>query len=247
MKPLLAAVCACLLLSACGGGATKKGSSDLIEDESPGDLYVNMAAAYYQRGQMDEALDRALQGIAQDKRNPRAHYVLGIIYQRLGKTKEARQYFAEALRIEPNNPDFLNAHGSILCLERKYAEALAEFEKALADPLYRAPEVARLNAADCARRANRRAESERYMREALSANPNFAPALLAMAKLSFERGAYLDARNYMARYSRVGQATPEALLLASRIEARLGNKKDAQALAEALRARFPDAPEVMQL
>jgi len=247
MKYLLAALVACVLLSACGGGAAKKSSTDITANESPGDLYVNMAAAYYQRGQMNEALDRALQGMAQDKRNPRAHYVLGIIYQRLGKTKEARQYFAEAVRIEPNNPDFLNAHGSMLCLERKYAEALAQFEKALADPLYRSPEVARMNAADCARRSNRRAESERYLREALSTNPNFAPALLAMAKLSFERGAYPDARHYMARYSRVGQTTPEALLLASRIEAQLGNKKGAKALAEALQARFPDAPELMQL
>ena len=244
MKQPLAALCCCLLLSACGG-ATKR--SNTTADESPGDLYANMAAAYYQRGQMEEALDRALQGVAEDKKNPRVHYMLGIIYQRLGKTKEAQQQFAEAVRIEPANPDFLNAQGTILCVERKYGEAIAQFEKALANPLYQTPEVARMNAADCARRANRRAESERYMREALSANPNYAPALFAMAKLSFDRGAFPDARSYMARYSRVGQVTPGALLLASRIEARLGNKKTATDLANSLRTRFPDAPEVMQL
>jgi type IV pilus assembly protein PilF len=136
MKQLTAAFFGCLLLTACAGGAAKKSGANGTADESPADLYVNMAAAYYQRGQMDAALERALQGLAEDRRNPRVHYVLGIIYQRLGKTDEARQRFAEAVRIEPKNPDFLNAHGSMLCLERKYSEAIAQFELALQDPLY---------------------------------------------------------------------------------------------------------------
>jgi type IV pilus assembly protein PilF len=206
-----------------------------------------MASAYYQRGQMDAALDRGLRAVREDKGNPRAHYVLGIVYQKLGKTEQAKRAFAEAVRLDPQNPDFLNAQGSMLCLERQYREAVERFRKAAENPLYATPEVALTNAADCSRRANLTTQSERFLREALSANPSFAPALLAMAKLQYGRGAYADARGYMTRYSRVGPITPEALLLASQIESRLGNTKDARAIADALRARFPDAPEVMQL
>ncbi|MGB5832315.1 MAG: type IV pilus biogenesis/stability protein PilW [Thiohalocapsa sp.] len=248
MKRAIAAFLSSLVLVACGGGgAATKSRPGTMADESPADLYVNMAAAYYQRGQMDAALDRGQQAISEDKNSPRAHYVLGIVYQRLGNTQQAQQHFGEAVKLEPDNPDFLNAHGSMLCLDRKYAEAITQFQRALKNPLYKTPEVALMNAADCAKRAARGGESERFMREALSANANYAPALLAMAKLSFDRGAYQEARNYMGRYSRVGQVRPEALLLASRIETRLGNPKNAKALADSLRARFPDAPEVMQL
>lgn len=236
----------CLLLAGCGG-IGKKDAPGMIADESPADLYVNMAAAYYQRGQMDAALDRALRAVAEDKRNPRAHYVLGIVYQRLGKSKEAQQSFAQAVRLDPDNPDFLNASGSMLCMQQKYTEAVSQFEKALKNPLYKTPEVALMNASDCSRRANRSADAERYLREALTANPEYAPALMAMAKLSHQRGAYTEARDYLGRYSRVGQATPEALLLAYQIEAALGNKAGAKTLAASLRARFPDSPLLMQL
>lgn len=250
MKRPLALACnaalGCLLLTGCGGLA-KKDTAGMIADESPADLYVNMAAAYYQRGQMDAALDRGLRAVAEDNKNPRAHYVLGIVYQRLGKTAEAQQSFAEAVRLEPDNPDFLNASGSMLCIQKSYAEAVSQFEKALKNPLYKTPEVALMNAADCSRRANRAADAERFLRESLTANPEYAPALMAMAKLSHQRGAYTQARDYLGRYSRVGQVTPEALLLAYQIEAALGNKAGAKTLAASLRARFPDSPLLMQL
>jgi len=247
MSRLAALACCTLLLGGCAGGAKKSAPVAGSADESPADLYVNMAAAYYQRGQMDAALERGLHAIAEDKKSPRAHYVLGIIYQHLGETREAQQHLAEAVRLDPTNPDILNARGSFLCLERKYSEAIAQFEEALENPLYESPEVALMNAADCARRAGRGAESERYLRKALTANASFAPALLAMAKLSYARGDAQDAQGYLTRYSRVGQVTPEVLLLATRIETRLGNRETAKALAASLRARFPDSPEVMEL
>jgi Tfp pilus assembly protein PilF len=51
----------------------------------------------------------------------------------------------------------------------------------------------------------------------------------------------------MLRYGQVGQPTPDALLLASRIEGKLGNKATAKDLADALRKRYPDAPQIMDL
>jgi type IV pilus assembly protein PilF len=206
-----------------------------------------MAAAYYQRGQFDAALGRGLRALEEDRRNADAHYVLAIIYRRLGKQSEAERHFGEALRLEPNNPEFLNARGTVLCAERHYKEAIELFEKAVANALYQTPEVALMNASDCSRRAGRVTDAERYLREALSRNADYPPALLAMAQLTYERSDYKAARGYMGRYGRVGRATPVAILLAYRIERKLGNKDTAQALAEALRARYPDAPQVMEL
>jgi type IV pilus assembly protein PilF len=244
---IFVSVAAWLALSGCAGTGAKSSVEGMTLEESPGDLYVNMASAYYQRDQMDAALDRALRAVAEDKKNPRAHYVLAIVYKRLGKTQEAEKHFSEAAKLDPTNPDLLNAKGTILCVRRDYDGALKEFQRALDNPLYKTPEVALMNAADCSRRANKPTEAERFLREALTANPQYAPALMAMAKRSYEIGSYQDARGYMGRYSRVGQPTAEALLLASQIEQRLGNKAGAKALAESLRQRYPDAPQLMQL
>jgi type IV pilus assembly protein PilF len=104
-----------------------------------------------------------------------------------------------------------------------------------------------MNAADCARRNNRDSQAETYLRRALTRSPNYPPALFAMAERTFARGDYKEARGYLARYSRVGPTTPAALLLAARIERKLGNTTEAKSLEAALRQRFPDAPEIMQL
>jgi type IV pilus assembly protein PilF len=238
-------LCLALLLGACAGSGPK---GDKPKDtERPGDIYVGMAAAYLQRGQLETALERGLLAVKEDKKNPQAHYVLSLIYRQLGQTDEAEEHMGEAVRLDPDNPDFLNARGTILCLQRQYVEAIRQFDAAVAQPLYRTPEVALWNAADCSRRAGRLQQAEDYLRRALSRNPRFPPALLAMAKQQYAAGAYREANDYMTRYSRVGGASPEVLLLAVRIQRRLGNREQAEGLAAVLRKRFPDAPEIMQL
>ena len=239
--------CGCLLLTGCGGGKNSKLAAADAAADSPANLYIGLATAYYERGQMPAALENAERAVQADNKNANAHYMLAVIHQRLGQTKEAEQEFAAALRIAPDNPDILNAHGSMLCLAGKYREAAAQFEKALKNPLYQTPEVALMNAAKCAERAKQGTEAERHLRNALTANPNFAPALYSMAELSFRRGAYQESYDYMVRYFRVGQVTPESLLLGSRVLSGLGRPKDAKEMADALRKRFPDAPQVMQL
>jgi type IV pilus assembly protein PilF len=239
--------CGYLLLTGCGGGKNSKLAAADASADSPANLYIGLATAYYERGQMPAALENAERAVQADNKSANAHYMLAVIHQRLGQTKEAEQEFAAALRIAPDNPDILNAHGSVLCLAGKYREASAQFEKALKNPLYQTPEVALMNAAKCAERAKQGTEAERHLRNALTANPNFAPALYSMAELSFRRGAYQDSYDYMVRYFRVGQVTPESLLLGSRVLAGLGRSKDAKAMADTLRKRFPDAPQVMQL
>jgi type IV pilus assembly protein PilF len=233
-----------LALAGCSGFEER---SDVPEGESPADLYVDLAAEYVQRGQLETALGRAKQAVAADRKSARAHYILAIVYERLGDRQEAQREFAEAVKRAPNNPDYRNAWGAVLCADGQYDAGLREIQSALADPLYQGPEVALMNAADCSRRAGRRADVERYLRQALERNPNFAPALLELSKLAYQRGDFQGARSLMTRYSRTGEVTPEALMLAARIERQLGNAKLARTLENALRKRYPNSPEVIEL
>ncbi|EIC20084.1 type IV pilus biogenesis/stability protein PilW [Thiorhodovibrio frisius] len=216
--------------------------------ESPADLYVNMASAYLQRGQIDAALTRAKQAVREDRGSARARYMLAIVYQRIGEHADAEKQFQKAVEIDAKNPDYRNAWGVILCKQARYREADEQFQKALDNPLYANPEVALANAADCARRAGDTVKAERYWRQALEKNPRFGPALLNMAGQNLANGDAQGARGYMARYVAAGNAaTPQALLLAVRIERALGNTAAAKKLETSLRQRFPDATEIMEL
>ncbi len=234
-----------LTLSGCGHALGQR--THMPEGESPADLYVDLATEYVQRRQWEIALERAQQAVATDRRSARAHYILAIVYEQLDQREEAQRAFATAVRRAPRNPDYRNAWGAVLCAEGRHDEGLGEIAAALADPLYKGQDVALMNAADCSRMAGRDADVKRYLQQALARNPNFSPALLELAKLQYRQGDYQSARSLMARYSHTGVATPDALLLAARIERQLGNAPLARTLERTLRQRFPHSPEVIEL
>lgn len=219
----------------------------LDEQNSPGDLYVAMAAEYYRLGQMDAALRRAEQAIAEDQKNPRAYYVIAIIYQQLGETARAEENFKQALELSPKNSDVMNAYGTYFCAQRHYPEAQAQFAKAIENPLYATPWVALTNAGTCAASAGNLAQAETHYARALTANSEFGPALFKSAELELRRGNPKGAKNYLDRYFQRNAPLAVALLLAIRTERKLGNAKAASTYEQVLRKSFPDAPELREL
>ena len=67
-------------------------------------------------------------------------------------------------------------------------------------------------------------------------------ALGAMAKLQFNNGAYLEARAFSQRSLAAGANTREALLLASQIEDKLGDKAAAARYVQSMQALQQQAP-----
>jgi type IV pilus assembly protein PilF len=218
-----------------------------IRRQSPADIYVAMAAEYYKRGQLEIALQRAKQAIDTDPNNGRAHYMLALLYQQLGETQLAQQNYAEAARLEPKNPDIRNAWGAFYCSQKNEAEAQRQFQEALANPLYATPEVALTNAGSCARAAGNTADAEGYLRSALTKNPRFGPALVELADLEYQQGQYKAAQGLLDRYFQVAPPAPRPLLLAVRVERKLGAPKRAATYAQLLRAKFPESREVLTL
>lgn len=239
----------CLAFAGCGHQATKETNNSLGLDaeNSPGDLYVAMAAEYYRLGQLESALRRAEQAIGEDPKNPRAHYMIAVIYQQIGQVQRADESFKRALELSPNNSDIRNAYGTFHCSQKRYAEADAEFAKALENPLYSTPWVAMTNAGTCAASAGNRAKAETEYRRALNANPRFGPALVKMAELEDRRGNAKGAKEYLDRFFQSNAPTPYALALGIRTERKLGNKTSAATYEQVLRRNFPDAPEILEL
>ncbi|PKL94987.1 MAG: type IV pilus biogenesis/stability protein PilW, partial [Gammaproteobacteria bacterium HGW-Gammaproteobacteria-8] len=117
----------------------------------------------------------------------------------------------------------------------------------LEDPFYQAPEVILANAGSCARRWGEIDRAERYLREALGYDPDFGEALFSMAELSHEQQRLLPARGFLQRLESLGPLSPEALLLAVRIERSLGNETVAREYADQLLRRYPGSAEAESL
>jgi type IV pilus assembly protein PilF len=247
--PLLTAGAALALLVGCASTSDLSGSGDgpLGAEDSPADLYVAMAQEYFRLGQMDAALQRAEHGVKVDGRNAKARYMLAFLYQRLGETARAETQFREAVALDPKNPDIRNALGTFYCGQRRFDEADAEFRRALDNPLYATPEVALLNAAVCARQAGDATKAADDLSRAVAANPRFGPAIYEQARLRYDQGDFKAAKGHLDRYFEVAPVAPQALLLAVRVERRLGNRKRAETYAQTLRRQFPDSSEVLQL
>jgi len=229
------------LLSACAAQRQEqRRDARLVE------IHTQLGAGYMQRNQLDIANQELGQALAIDPDNAQANNVMALLQARLKENKKADEYFRRALAAQPDNSDVHNNYGAFLCEQGRLDAAERHFKKALTDPLYRTPELANLNAGRCLMKKPAPAAAAQYFKAALAINPKFAPALLEMAKISFDSGQNLSARGYMQRYFEVAQDSPESLWLAIRIERVLRNKDLQGKYGLRLTAKYPDSPEAKE-
>lgn len=230
------------------GDSTQESTGEMGEvkqGSSAADIYVRLAGEYLKEGNPQAALTNAKKAVEKDPHSSNAHMILAVVYENLGETGLAEKHFKRSLRKDSKNSYALNAYGSMLCGDGKYAEAMQYFDRAVENPLYETPWVALTNAGICARSDGDLVLAETYLRRALEMNGRFNPALLQMARVSFENQRYLQTRAYLERYE--GRPTAESLWLGVKSERQLGDFDQARSYELLLRDRFPDSRQVQNL
>ena len=211
------------------------------------DTNIQLSAGYLQRGQLNFAKEKLVKALEIDSGNVQANNMMALLQWRLGDNKQAERHFRKAVTGKPGDPEAFNNYGVFLCRLGRIDMAEQWFKKALADPLYRTPAQAAINAGVCLMQKPAPTAAEDYFRRALKIDPKLPVALYQMAKISYDSGHTLAARGFIQRYFEAAEDTPESLLLATRIEQALRNKNEAASYALRLRDKFPDAPETKQL
>ena len=246
MKSIVIALSAVTLLAACASTAEREAED--AKRQRLVDTNVQLAAGYLQRGQLEFAKEKLEKALAIDADSANANSTMALLQWRLKDYAAAETHFQRAVRVEKGNGEAHNNYGVFLCERGRVEDAIARFKKAVGDPLYSTPAVANQNAGLCLMKTGAAAAAEPYFREALRINPQSAPALEQMARISSESGKPLAARGFMQRYFQSGgQDTPETLWLAVRIERALGHKNEEASYALRLRAKFPESPEAKRL
>jgi len=252
----------CLAGCAGGGGAggnlerpleaqpQAEGGAVITEMSSPRNrarAHTDLAAAYYEMGNMSVALDEAHIALAADANYAPAYNVLGLVHMDLKEDAQAQANFERALGISPNDPDANHNYGWFLCQTGRESESMHYFMAAVRNPLYASPQKSYTLAGMCALRSKDEAHAVDYFERALRLEPNYLGAVLPLAQLRYRHGQLQAARTLVSQYNRQVEGTAESLWLALRIERRLGDKAAESALAGQLRRRFSGSPEYQSL
>lgn len=243
---LAAAALACALLAGCAVPAQRAAEPDAAQRRAQARLAL--ASAYFEQGQAATALEEVEQALAADARFAPAWGLRGLAQASLGDAAAARASFEHALRLAPADADTRHNFGWFLCQQQRWDESQAQFERALAQPGYRATARTLLALGVCQARAGRWEAAQGSLERAAELEPADAAAALALAEVLLRRGAPERAQGQLQRVSFVpARADAAALWLAARIEHRLGRHAAVETLGRELRQRFPQAPQTLAL
>jgi type IV pilus assembly protein PilF len=206
-------------------------------------IRTELAAGYYERGQMDIALEELGTAKALDPTNPQVYNVYGLVYAMLGERDKAEDSFRQAIALAPNDPQIRENWAAYLCATARAREALPEFEQVLKDPLYKTPEIALINAGKCSAALGQTKNAEDYLRRALGASPGNPVAAYNLALLAYRDARVGEARAWMRPVMQQSSPPPEALYLGACIERKQGDREAARSYESQLRNRWPESPE----
>jgi type IV pilus assembly protein PilF len=206
-------------------------------------LHTDLGAGYYERGQMDVAIDELNTAVKLDPNYAPAYNIYGLVYAMLGDDRKAEQSFARALELEPNNSDIHHNWGWYLCQHKREREALTQFEIAVSNSLYKTPEIALVNAGRCAQAIGEVKSAEVYFHRALVAQPGNVLASYGLALLSYKEARYDEARTWMKAVMQSNNPSPDSLYLGVCVERKLGDHQAELSYISQLRNRYPNAPE----
>jgi len=206
-------------------------------------IRTDLAAGYYERGQMDVALEELGAAKALDPTYPRLYNIYGLVYAMLGERDKAEESFRQAIALAPNDSEIRANWGAYLCGTGRAREALPEFEQVLRDPLYKSPEIALINAGKCSAALGQTKNADDYFRRAMTASPGNPVAAYNLALLAYRESRVGEARAWMRPVMQQPAPPPEALYLGVCIERKQGDSEAARSYELQLRNRWPDSPE----
>ncbi|MDB6002471.1 MAG: pilF [Rhizobacter sp.] len=245
---------ALLALAGCatgpGGAPLGEPSKDLVtaSDETEASkrakVRMELATAYFGRGQVTTALDEVKLALIAEPNLPEAYNLRGLIYGELGEQKLAEESFRRALTLRPGDADAMHNFGWYLCQQRRFPEADDMFNQAQVQPRYRGTTRTLLAQGVCQARAGNWEQAEGTLTRSYELDPSNPSAAVNLAEVLYNRGDYERARYYVGRVNAMpGVSNAQTLWLAAKVEMKIGNRQGADQLGQQLRNRFPQSKE----
>ena len=204
---------------------------------------LQLAASYYQSGQLEIAIETAHKAIDLDPQSVGAYTLLGLMLMDAGQVVQADASFQRALALDRNNADLNNNYGWFLCQTGHERDSIAYFERALADRLYSSPARALQNAGMCLLRIHDDAAGERYLLRALQFDATSPVAKFQLAQMYLHQRRFDRCDFYFDLLVRSVEPNAETLWLGARIAHAKNDDATERSFNEQLQTRFPDSPQ----
>lgn len=236
------------LFAGCASGPVGKQadlptSSDQTDNQKRARIRLQLAVGYYEQRQLPVALDEIKQALHADPDFAEAYSMRGLIYMDMGENRLAEDNFTQAIRLQPNNPDFNNNYGWFLCQTGRESQSISYFEAAFKNRAYQSPAKALNNAGTCSLKMKDRVAAEHYFSLAFKYDPGNFATNQNLAKIYYDQRDFERARFYAGRVIKTEAATPEILWLAIKVERKLGDRAAEASLVSQLRRRYPTSAE----
>jgi len=232
---------------------TTPDSSQPSASKSEGDPHkraavrLQLAAGYYQKGQLDVAIQEANQATQIDPNLAAAYGLLGLIYMDLDQKAQAQTNFEQSLRLDPKDPELNNNYGWYLCRTKREVQAIQYFDRAAADRLYATPAMALQNAGLCLLQVGDNDRAEKYLVRAFESDASSPVAKFHLARLYLSTHRIDRAEFYYELLAKNGNPNAETLWLGARIAHAKSDARAQRRLGEELVRRFPGSPEAALL
>ena len=211
------------------------------------EINLELGIEHFKKGNLSEAKNKIDKALEQNPRFARAQAAAGLLYDRLGETKKAESHFERAMSLDSKDPDIANNFSTFLCKNGRHERGEKVALQAATNPLYKTPEIAYVNAGNCARAAGQPARAEENYRKAIAIRPRLNAALYEVTELKLTQKDYLSARGFYQRYMEQSRTSPASLWLCVRIERGMNNAPVADNCAQRLRNEYPSSAEARAL
>ena len=149
------------------------------------------------------------------------HNALGILYAySLARPEKAEEHFRKAIALDNDFSEARNNLGSFYMARGRFAEAIPQFEQALANALYRDRIIAETNLGWALYKTGQPEKGMRRIESALLIAPKYCLGWRQLGTIHAERGELQAAGDAFAKYAGACPATADAFLQSGKILAR---------------------------
>lgn len=163
---------------------------------------------YLKKKKVSLAKEKFLKAISDAPTYAPSYYAMAFFMEKTKNTEQADQLYRYAITLEPKNGDAHNNYGTFLCRQKKYKTAISEFITATEQTQYLNVAEALENAGNCALQAQQHQQAVKYLKAAISNNPELISARLSLAKAYFKQHHVTKAYSQFSIYARYHKIAP---------------------------------------
>jgi Tfp pilus assembly protein PilF len=217
---LLAFAAASLLACAHGPSSKERRSAEIHHD---------LGVDALRTGRYPEALREFDAALAVDDGFAEAHRGRALVLDfGFGRSEDAEKAYRRAVALRPDYSEAHNDLGQLLARTGRYDAAIAEFDAALDNMLYREPYLARCNKGLALHRMGRREEGLAELRSCLSLAPTFCKGRRELGRVLLDEGKLREALDELGAYARWCDKVPDAHLQLGLARMRAGDVNGAR-------------------